>query len=535
MKIVVFGGYGQLGLIFQELNLKEFDLLFFKRKHFETQNYDQIYKLIEIHKPQVIINFLAFTNVDQCEISKEKAIEANSIFPKHLSIAAKKHSSFLIHISTDYVFGDNSKQKLLEKTDTFPINFYGKSKRDGELNIIKSKCNYIILRTSWIYSDKKNNFFLTIKKLLESNKKVISVVNDQFGAPTSGYDFILSLKKILVSIKKNNSKNYQKKITGIYHLTNAGEGSWYNFACEISKNLGYDFSQRIASINSNKINRLAKRQTNSRLSNNKIKKVFNINLPKWENSLNIFCKEKFSMNTESIPEKFIDHLMLKDSVKLMLDDKLHAVKKLYGCINEIELIVNKIFDHLQSNSNSRLIYVGAGTSGRIAVQDGSELFPTFGWPKSRTEFIIAGGLKALTQSIENSEDDIKSAKKMSADKKISSSDIILAVSANGNTLFTNEVIKFSNSRKALTVGITNNHKTLLEKNSKLTLVVNTGAELVAGSTRLKAGTIQKIVLNIISTLVFVKLGCVEQGLMVNMRPSNCKLRKRKNLINKILS
>ena len=76
---------------------------------------------------------------------------------------------------------------------------------------------------------------MTIKKLLRSNKKVISVVNDQFGAPTSGYDFILSLKKILVSIKKNNSKNYQKKITGIYHLTNAGEGSWYNFACEISK------------------------------------------------------------------------------------------------------------------------------------------------------------------------------------------------------------------------------------------------------------------------------------------------------------
>ena len=176
--------------------------------------------------------------------------------------------------------------------------------------------------------------------------------------------------------------------------------------------------------------------------------------------------------------------------------------------------------------------LGAGTSARIGVQDGSELFPTFGWPKSRVKFIIAGGKKALLKSIENAEDDIEDAKLQCKSKSISSSDVVIGLSASGSTPFTNEVLKIATKIGACTIGITNNEKTSLEKFSKFCLVLNTGGELIGGSTRLKAGTSQKIILNIISTLLFSKLGYVKDGLMVNLKPTNKKLVLRKIKIKK---
>ena len=142
--------------------------------------------------------------------------------------------------------------------------------------------------------------------------------------------------------------------------------------------------------------------------------------------------------------------------------------------------------------------------------------------------------KAIFSSIENAEDNIDEARRQVIGSKVSSNDIVIGLSASGSTPFTNEILKASSKIGALTIGITNNKNTLLEKNCKLSLILDTGGEVIGGSTRLKAGTSQKIALNLISTLLFSKLGYVKKGLMINVKPTNKKLVKRKKIINEIL-
>lgn len=238
--------------------------------------------------------------------------------------------------------------------------------------------------------------------------------------------------------------------------------------------------------------------------------------------------------TETFPDtlKSLDKIDIEDGIKQMILDQEKIFKIFKSNIKNINVIINEILKHIKGKK-WKIFYVGAGTSARIGVQDGSELFPTFGWPKSRVKFIIAGGEKALLKSIENAEDDIENAKLQC--KSISSSDVVIGLSASGSTPFTNEVLNIATKIGACTIGITNNEKTSLEKFSKFCLVLNTGGELIGGSTRLKAGTSQKIILNIISTLLFSKLGYVKDGLMVNLKPTNKKLVLRKIKIKRALS
>jgi len=190
---------------------------------------------------------------------------------------------------------------------------------------------------------------------------------------------------------------------------------------------------------------------------------------------------------------------------------------------------------LNQSEKARIIYVGAGTSARLAVQDGVELFPTFGWPKSRVEFLVAGGLGALTQSVEGAEDDSLQAKKDVLNKGINLSDVVIGLAASANTPYTVSAINISKDLGALTIGIGNNLNGKLQKIADYSITLNTGPEIVTGSTRLKAGTAQKICLNLISTMVMIRMGCVKNGLMVNLIPSNKKLLKRKAEIDKIIS
>lgn len=251
-------------------------------------------------------------------------------------------------------------------------------------------------------------------------------------------------------------------------------------------------------------------------------------------------KKKISKNiietTETFPEfkKSIDNLSLKDGIEKIIFDQERIFKTLKENINHINNIMKKLFKHIEKK-DWKIFYVGAGTSARIAVQDGSELFPTFGWPKSKVKFIIAGGKKAIFSSVENAEDDIADAKFQTTKSHISSNDIVIGLTASGSTPFTNEVLKIASQIGAFTIGITNNKNTILEKNSKYCIVLNTGSEVIGGSTRLKAGTAQKILLNIISTLLFSKLGYVKYGLMINLKPTNKKLYLRKKEIESILS
>lgn len=232
--------------------------------------------------------------------------------------------------------------------------------------------------------------------------------------------------------------------------------------------------------------------------------------------------------------KPIDHLSILDGIMLMVDQQAKAILDVKKAHKQIENAIKKIVDQLTLNQNSRLIYVGAGTSGRIGVQDGVELFPTFNWPKERLDFIIAGGKKALFNAVENAEDNIFNAKKIVKNKSISSKDIIIGLAASGNTPFTCKVLEECFNKGAFTIAISNNPKGKILNFGKIKITLDTKEEIIAGSTRLKAGTAQKICLNIISSMVMTKLGRVKNGYMNVMVPTNYKLRKRKEFIQNAL-
>ena len=238
--------------------------------------------------------------------------------------------------------------------------------------------------------------------------------------------------------------------------------------------------------------------------------------------------------TESLYNKSkpIDHLSLIDGLSLMIKEQKNAALEVKRSIKSIECAIEAIYKHLTLNSKGRLIYVGAGTSARIGVQDGVELFPTFNWPKQRLDFIIAGGINALFNAIENAEDDTYSAEKIVEDKFICHEDVVIGIAASGNTPFTCSVLEKAKNKNALTIAISNNSNGKILKYGIHKIILNTKAEVIAGSTRLKAGTAQKICLNVISSMVMVKMGRVKNGVMNKMVPTNEKLRRRrKNLIN----
>ena len=225
--------------------------------------------------------------------------------------------------------------------------------------------------------------------------------------------------------------------------------------------------------------------------------------------------------------KPIDHLSSAEAISLMIKEHRGASLAVYKATKSIEIVSNKIYQHLMQNPKGRLIYVGAGTSGRIGVQDGVELFPTFSWPKSRLDYIVAGGDAAILNSIENAEDDILEATEIVLTKSINSEDVLIGLAASGNTPFTCKVLEEANKKNALTIAISNNPNGKLLEFGKYQIILDTKEELIAGSTRLKAGTAQKICLNVISSLIMVKMGRVKDGKMSHMLPTNQKLRNRK--------
>ena len=174
----------------------------------------------------------------------------------------------------------------------------------------------------------------------------------------------------------------------------------------------------------------------------------------------------------------------------------------------------------------RLVYAGAGTSGRIGVQDGAELPPTFDWPDDRVAFAIAGGQGAILQAVENAEDSRAEGAAAMDTLGVGSGDVVIGVAASGTTPFTVAAVERARALGAATIGVANNASTPLLQASAHPILVETGEEAVAGSTRMKAGTAQKIVLNLLSTLLMIRLGRVYRGMMVQMRATNAKLRRR---------
>jgi N-acetylmuramic acid 6-phosphate etherase len=178
----------------------------------------------------------------------------------------------------------------------------------------------------------------------------------------------------------------------------------------------------------------------------------------------------------------------------------------------------------------RLVYVGAGTSGRLAVQDGAELVPTFSWPQERLLLLIAGGRNALLRSVEGAEDAVDQAARLAQQHDIGGDDVVIAVAASGTTPFTVSCLNEAKRRGALTIGVANNRDTPILKEADHAIWLDTGAEPIAGSTRMKAGTAQRITLNVFSSLVMILLGRVYDGLMVDLQAVNQKLVRRSEAI-----
>ena len=224
--------------------------------------------------------------------------------------------------------------------------------------------------------------------------------------------------------------------------------------------------------------------------------------------------------------QWLDRLDNIAALDVMLDGHGAAAAAVRQSLAQIDSAVTAITQRLKASQDGRLIYAGAGSSVRIGVQDGVELPPTFDWPRRRIDYWIAGGPVALTDAVENAEDDENAASQAAFAANLSSHDVVIGISASGRTPFTCAAAKAAADGGALTVGIANNEAAPLFGYVDIGIPLVTGAEAVAGSTRLKAATAQKICLNMISTLVMTRLGFVRDGQMIAMKPGNAKLRER---------
>lgn len=232
------------------------------------------------------------------------------------------------------------------------------------------------------------------------------------------------------------------------------------------------------------------------------------------------------MPTEHISPRYVDldSWSSAEMIEAMYEGQLAAAAAVRNALKAIAAAVDDAAPALQRGG--RMIYAGAGTSGRIGVQDGSELLPTYGWPADRLVFVMAGGLGALVRSVEGAEDDEAEGVRAVADARIGVDDVVIGIAASGTTPFTMGVLRAASAAGAVTIALANNPEASLLSVARHVIIAETGSEVIAGSTRMKAGTAQKIVLNLLSTTIMVKLGRVYRGMMVHMRASNEKLRRR---------
>ena len=217
MKILITGAYGMLGSDLREV-LKNFELICTGSKDLDITDEEGVMDFINEHCPDLVINAAAYTAVDDCETHYDEAYAVNAIGPKNLAMACNKINVPLIHISTDYVFEGSKRTPLIESDKLGPKSAYGKTKLAGEKFIQEKTEKYFILRTSWLYGLHGKNFVSTMLDLAESHDE-ITVVDDQIGSPTYSLDLAVAITNLLHSDKY-----------GIYHVTNEGECSWYEFS-----------------------------------------------------------------------------------------------------------------------------------------------------------------------------------------------------------------------------------------------------------------------------------------------------------------
>ena len=236
------------------------------------------------------------------------------------------------------------------------------------------------------------------------------------------------------------------------------------------------------------------------------------------------------MATENLSPRYLelDAWSSTDALIALYEGQLAAVAAVRSALPAIASAAEAAVPGLQRGG--RLVYVGAGTSGRIGVQDGAELPPTFDWPDDKLVFAMAGGEGAFLRAVENAEDSTTEGSAIIVNAAVNTDDVVIGLAASGTTPFTIAALRGARERGAVTIGLANNRGAPLLEACSHPILVETGEEVVAGSTRMKAGTSQKIVLNLLSTLIMIRLGRVYRGMMVHMRATNAKLRRRAEIM-----
>lgn len=235
--------------------------------------------------------------------------------------------------------------------------------------------------------------------------------------------------------------------------------------------------------------------------------------------MNISQTENLNKNTENI-----DTATTLDVVKMINNEDFNAVNAVQKCLPEISKAVDIIVENF--NNGGRLIYFGAGTSGRLGVLDASECPPTFSTPETMVVGVIAGGDHALRHAIEGAEDKPDFAKEDFDKLNINENDTVVAISASGNAAYVVEVLKLAKEKNCKTIAVTSNKNALTKEFADIFICAETGAEAISGSTRMKAGTAQKLILNMLTTASMVKIGKVYKNYMIDVKPTNDKLKKR---------
>jgi dTDP-4-dehydrorhamnose reductase len=274
-KILVTGASGQLGQCLKQqlYNAGDISCYFASKEDLDITDNEAVQDFFSEYNFDYCINTAAYTNVEKAESEQKMAFLVNAEGAYNLAKVCKKHNVVLLHLSTDYVFDGTKKTPYLEEDPTNPLNVYGASKLKGEQYIITSCSKHFIIRTSWLYSQHGNNFLNSMLQFA-NQKKVLTITTQQKGTPTNAND----VAQVLVSIIKTGNARY-----GIYHFSNQGEATWYDFATAIFKATG-----EIDTVNLAKTKHyptFAKRPNYSVLDCNKVQVTFNNKCSHWEDSL----------------------------------------------------------------------------------------------------------------------------------------------------------------------------------------------------------------------------------------------------------
>ena len=279
IKITLTGGTGQLGYELANMlrDKNEYELVVLDRQTMDLSRPEEIEGVLKEITPNIIIHAGAFTAVDLAEREMELADQVNHLATDAIARYSSSYSAKMLYVSTDYVFSGDLDKPLSEEYPTGPINAYGKSKRLGELAVLKRTKDSIIIRTSWVYSSHGKNFVKTMLKLMTERQQV-SVVADQFGSPTWAKDLA---ELIMITLKK--------WIPGIYHYSNQGRASWYEFALAI-RDLS-ELNCEVIPVTSAEFPTAAQRPTYSLLDKTKVSQTFGIEISPWKDSLSRMLQE----------------------------------------------------------------------------------------------------------------------------------------------------------------------------------------------------------------------------------------------------